>query len=405
MKVASAEQEAPDGAVSWIAVGSLAMGAFALVTSEFLPVGLLPQIASDLGVTTGEAGLMVTMPGFLAALAAPLSIAFAGHIDRRRVLTILLVLLVASNLVVATATGIVQLLFGRVLLGVAVGSFWTIAGSLGPRLRPGAEGIRASAVILSGVSLGTVAGVPAGALIGDLLGWRAAFLGGAIFAAVAIAALLVLLPSITPARGAGLGDIPPILRRSGARLGLAAAVLIFVGQFAAYTYIAPFLQEHTGIAGGALSMLLLANGAAGFCGNMAGGWLSSKSPRAAIVTMGLILGGAVMVLVLGRTSPVVASAMVVVWGFGFGMLPISMQSLLFAAAPDRLEGMQALFTTVAQAAIGAGALTGGLIVDHVGTNGALAFGAVAAFATALLVAAKVPTQPQQVRPGLCDAPA
>lgn len=402
MKVVSTEPVPVERPVSWVAIGSLSLGAFALVTSEFLPVGLLPQIASDLGVTIGEAGLMVTMPGFLAALAAPLSIRFAGHLDRRRVLTVLLALLVASNLVVATATGIVQLLFGRVLLGVAVGSFWTIAGSLGPRLKPGPDGIRASALILSGVSIGTVAGVPAGALIGDLLGWRAAFFGGALFAGVAIAVLLSLLPSISAVAGSGLGDIPQILRRRSSRLGLAAAMLIFVGQFAAYTYVAPFLKENAGIEGGALSLLLLANGAAGFFGNMAGGLVSARSPRAAIIAMGTILGGSVMVLALGGTSPVLASAMVIVWGFGFGMLPISMQSLLFATAPDRLEGMQALFTTVAQAAIGAGSLMGGIIVDHVGISGALVTGGVAALATALLVASTAPVPHGRDEDLLCE---
>ncbi len=397
---------APVGApVSWIAIGSLSMGAFALVTSEFLPVGLLPQIAEDLGITTGQAGLMVTMPGFLAALAAPLSIMLAGHVDRRRVLATLLVLLVASNLVVATSTGIVQLLFGRVLLGIAVGSFWTIAGSLGPRLKPGPDGIRASALILSGVSIGTVAGVPAGALIGDLLGWRAAFFGGAAFAGIAIVTLLSLLPSIPSSRSAGLGDIPPILRQRASRLGLMAAVLIFVGQFAAYTYVAPFLKEHAGIEGGTLSILLLANGAAGFVGNMSGGWLSARNPRAAIVTMGLVLGGSVLLLALFGASPMLAAAMVVLWGFGFGMLPISMQSLLFATAPDRVEGMQALFTTVAQAAIGAGALLGGLIVDHVGSGGALVTGAFAALATVVLVVATDPARPLRTKHTLCDTPA
>jgi predicted MFS family arabinose efflux permease len=405
MQVLSAEQAPVSRPVSWIAIGSLSMGAFALVTSEFLPVGLLPQIASDLGITLGEAGLMVTMPGFLAALAAPLSIVFAGHIDRRRVLTGLLILLVASNLVVATATGIVQLLLGRVLLGVAVGSFWTIAGSLGPRLKPGADGIRASALILSGVSLGTVAGVPAGALLGDLLGWRAAFYGGAVFAGLAIATLLALLPSIPPGASAGLSNIPPILKRRSSRHGLSAAVLIFVGQFAAYTYVAPFLKEHAGIDGGALSLLLLANGAAGFLGNMGGGWLSAKNPRLAVIAMGVILGLAIMTLALGGTQPVLASAMVIVWGFGFGMLPIAMQSLLFETAPESLEGMQAIFTSVAQAAIGAGALVGGVIVDHVGVSGALVTGVIAAFGTALLVALTLAAPKEGAGNRLCDSAA
>ncbi|SEJ81399.1 Predicted arabinose efflux permease, MFS family [Sphingobium sp. AP50] len=392
--------------VSWIAIGSLAIGAFALVTSEFLPVGLLPQIATDVGVTTGEAGLMVTMPGFLAAIAAILTIQFAGHVDRRRVLTILLGLLVASNLVVATAASFPQLLVGRMLLGIAVGSFWTIAGSLGPRLKPGPDGIRASALILSGVSIGTVAGVPAGALIGDLFGWRVAFGAGAGLAGMAIVALVSLLPAIPAERSNGLSEIPSILREPRARLGLLGAISIFVGQFAAYTYVAPFLDIKAGIAGGTLSMLLLANGAAGFFGNITGGWLSSKDLKASVVLTGLVLGGSVLLLSMFGTHPSIAALLVVAWGFGFGMMPISLQSWMFSAAPGRLEGMQALFVSVAQAALGSGALIGGLIVDHVGITGALVFGSLAALCTAMLLgifgrAAK----PGAAVQGLCDHPA
>ena len=382
------------------------MGAFALVTSEFLPVGLLPQIGADLGITTGQAGLMVTMPGFLAAAAAPLSILFAGHVDRKKVLSVLLGLLVASNLVVGTATGIVQLLLGRVLLGIAVGSFWTIAGSLGPRLRPGAEGIRASAIILSGVSVGTVAGVPAGALIGDFYGWRSAFVAGAVLAALAIVALLAVLPSIRAEKGGGLTEIPSIVRERSARIGLAAATLIFVGQFAAYTYVAPFLKEAAGIEGGVLSMILLANGVAGFLGNIAGGWLSGRDPRLAVIVTGVLLGGAVLLLATTGANAGLAALMVVIWGLGFGMLPISMQSLLFASAPGRIEGMQALFTTVAQAAIGAGALLGGMIVDHVGITGALFLGGLAALGTsaAALLFGQQPSR-STVMPSVCDSSA
>ncbi|MGK6324790.1 MFS transporter [Sphingomonas sp. DT-51] len=386
MQMVSQQGASAQRSASWLAVGSLAVGAFALVTSEFLPVGLLPQIAEDLGVTTGQAGLMVTMPGFLAAVAAPLSIVLAGSVDRRRVLIGLLALLLASNLVVATAGGLPQLIFGRVLLGVAVGSFWTIAGSLGPRLRPGAEGIRASALILSGVSIGTVAGVPAGALLGNLFGWRVAFEAGGALAAAAMLAVLINLPSVAPGAPGKLSDFPTILRRPASRIGLCAAVLVFVGQFAAYTYVAPFLKDRTGIEGTLLSAVLLANGAAGFFGNVIGGWLAARSPRVAVIWMGVILGGSVLALALFGSSPVAAAGAVIVWGFGFGLLPISMQSYLFATAEDRVEGMQALFTTVAQAAIGAGALVGGALVDHVGIDGALLVGAVAALSTAMLMA-------------------
>ena len=387
MDITSTNPATVDRPVSWIAIGSLSVGAFALVTSEFLPVGLLPKIATDLGVSTGVAGLMVTMPGFLAAAAAPLAILFAGDIDRRRVLAAILVLLVVSNLVVATAPGIVQLLLGRVMLGLAVGSFWTIAGSLGPRLKPGPDGVRASALILSGVSIGTVAGVPAGALIGDLFGWRMAFFAGAGLAAAAITALLMLLPPVPARKGAGLDAIPAVLRLPAARIGLIAAVLIFVGQFASYTYVAPFLKEHVAIEGGILSMLLLANGVAGFVGNVAGGWLAGRDARASVIVTGVVLGGSVTLLTLIGSTAWSASLLVIVWGFGFGMLPISIQSLLFKVSEDRIEGMQALLVIVAQAAIGSGALIGGLVADHAGVAGALLLGGIAALTTALFVGA------------------
>nr|WP_191856328.1 MFS transporter [Agrobacterium tumefaciens] len=118
------------------AVTRIGVGAFALVTTEFLPVGLLPLIAADLGINEGTAGLMVTTPGVLAAIAAPMTLGFAARFDRKRVLVVLLMLLVVFNSIIATAHGFAALMFGRVLLGIAVGGFWTIGGSLGPRLPP-----------------------------------------------------------------------------------------------------------------------------------------------------------------------------------------------------------------------------------------------------------------------------
>ncbi|MFW0887909.1 MFS transporter [Pseudomonas sp. P105] len=154
---------------SWSAVVAIGVGAFMLVTAEFLPVGLLPQIAQDLAISEGQAGLMVTAPGMVAACAALLTISVGKHIQRQHALLALLSLLVISNALVACANSLAVLVAARMLLGVAVGGFWTIGVSLGPRLRPDAIG-RATSVIFSGVTVGTVAGVPAGTLLGELLG-------------------------------------------------------------------------------------------------------------------------------------------------------------------------------------------------------------------------------------------
>jgi predicted MFS family arabinose efflux permease len=376
---------APVAAAPWTAVAAVAIGAFALVTSEFLPVGLLPQIARDLHITEGQAGLMVTLPGFLAALAAPLTIGFTGRFDRRHVLMFLLGLLVVSNALVALANHVAVLLAGRILLGVAVGGFWTIGGSLGPRLRPGAEGVRATSVIFSGVSVGTVAGVPAGALVGELIGWRWSFAAASVMALIVLGGLAVWLPSIKAEASNGLKQIPAVLKMRTAQIGLLAAILIFIGQFATYTYITPFLNQISHIDAGTVSAVLLGYGITGFVGNLLGGWAAGKNVRLTLAGTAMLIGAPVLLLALTGTSAWAAVAWVLLWGLGFGMLPIAMQTWLFSAAPDRLESMAALFVSIAQAAIGAGALLGGLTVDGYGVVTTMWLGGVLAIATAALI--------------------
>jgi len=380
--VAAGNAAAP--AASWTAVGAISVGAFALVSSEFLPVGLLPQIARELHISTGQAGLMVTVPGFAAAIAAPLTLAFAGRLDRRHVLCALLVLLALANLTVTLAGSFAMVLLGRTLLGVAIGGFWTVGGSLGPRLRPDAAA-KASSLIFAGVSVGTVAGVPLGTLLGNLLGWRMAFAGATTVAVAVLGLLLLALPPV-PAQGSrSLASVPALLVLPKIRIGMAAVLLMFAGQFASYTYIAPYLLGHKGLAAALIGPILFGYGAAGLAGNLLGGWAAGRSVRGALAATAALMGGAVLLLLVsGPGLP--ALAPVLLWGLAFGMLPIAMQSWLFSAAPDRLEAVSALFTFSGQAAIGIGALLGGLVADRVGLTGAMGLGAAAGLLTLLLVA-------------------
>lgn len=378
----------PDAAppsASWTAVAAIGIGAFALVTTEFLPVGLLPHIARELAVTPGQAGLMVTIPGIVAAVMAPLTLAFAGQLDRRKVLWVLIALLALSNLTVALAHSFAVALLGRVMLGIAVGGFWTIGGSLGPRLRPGAEGARATGLIFSGISLGTVAGVPIGTLIGDLVGWRLAFGAASAVSLLVAAVLMLVLPPIPAGQAQGLRGVAQALKVHRVKLGLAAILLIFIGQFSAYTYIAPFLLDEAGIAAGAISAILFGYGAAGFAGNLVGAWAAARHVRAALAGTAALLAVSIGLLVLAQSHHAAAIAMVLAWGLGFGMLPIVIQNWMFAAAPDRLESVSAIFVSSGQLAVGCGALVGGVTVDQLGLPAAMWLGALCALATAALI--------------------
>lgn len=371
---------------TWLAVLSVGTGAFALVTTEFLPVGLLPAMAADLGVTEGRAGLTVTMPGILAAIAAPALTVLTGRLDRRIVLWALMALLLISNVLVAIAPSFVPLLIGRLLLGFGVGGFWAIGVAIGPRLVPAAYAIKATSLIFAGVSLGTVAGVPAGALIGDLFGWRAAFAGAGGVAIVVLAAQIAFLPRLKPAQAIRFRHLPALFAVPRARVGLLATLLIFLGQFAAYTYVTPFLVQVTGMNAGMVTSLLLAYGIAGFVGNSTGAWIANRDVGLAVTTAASLIGATTLALPLWGESQLATTIIVGLWGLAFGALPISIQSWMFRAAPEALESGAALFVAIAQVALASGALVGGLAVDHAGVSSAMILGGGFAVATALLIA-------------------
>jgi predicted MFS family arabinose efflux permease len=159
----------------WAAVTAVSVGTFLLVTAEQLPVGLLVPVGADLRVTDGVAGLMVTVPGIVAAVAAPVVPMMVGRLDRRVLLGGLMALMTLANAMSALAPSYPVLLGSRVLVGIAIGGFWAIAGGLATRLVPEREVPRATTVIFGGVAAANVLGVPVGTLLGGYAGWRIAF--------------------------------------------------------------------------------------------------------------------------------------------------------------------------------------------------------------------------------------
>lgn len=369
----------------WLSVLSVGIGAFALVTSEFLPVGLLPAIASELAISKGQAGLMVTTPGIIAAFAAIFVTVGSGRLDRRIVLLALTALLVASNLLVALAPSFGWILLGRAMLGVGVGGFWAIGTAIGPRLVSLQHAPRAMSIIFAGVSLGTVAGVPAGALVGELVGWRAAFGAASGIAVLVFIAQLFLLPKLPPTQAIKLRQLPMIFGIRKARLGLIATAMLFTGQFAAYTYIAPFLRQITQLSAGTISAMLLVYGATGFIGNIIGGWAAGRSERATLAWTGILLSVSTLTLAALGSNQVAAMLIVAIWGFGFGAMPIAVQTWMYKAAPHLMEGSSALFVAIVQVSLACGALVGGISVDHLGVASSMVVGGLFALGCALTI--------------------
>jgi predicted MFS family arabinose efflux permease len=351
---------------AWLAVGSVAVGAFAFVTTEFLPVGVLPQIARDMGVSPGTAGLMVTTPAVIAAISAPGMMLGAGRIDRRLVLLGLSILLLASNLVSAFAPSFGVMLLGRALLGASLGGFWTLALAAAGRLVPVRHAARATAIILTGVTLATVIGVPLGTFISGLLSWRASFIATGVLAAVALAAQAFLVPSLPSRMALRFGDLVALVRRTHPRKSLLMVALVFGAHFSSYTYIAPFLELNAGFSLPAITSLLLGFGIVGFISNLAISTAVTRNLKVSLFAVVAILMASLFALPLFRDSQAGVAIAVLGWGVAFGAIPLCLSIWMQLASPDLPEAGSALFVGIIQVAIASGSFVGGAVVDSVG---------------------------------------
>ncbi|MEU9837648.1 MFS transporter [Actinomadura sp. NPDC048032] len=371
----------------WPAVLAVAAATFLVVTSEMLPVGLLTSIGPDLGVSAGTAGLAMTVPGLVAALSAPALSAATARLDRRAVLAVLAGLLAAADLGSAAAPGLPALLASRVLVGVAIGGVWAIAGGLAARLVPERSAGAATSVIFGGVAVASVAGVPAGTLIGDLAGWRAAFAAAGALSLVACAALAALLPPLPGTGAAGLSAMPQVLRAPRAQAGLLVTFLLVTGHFAAYTYVRPVLERVSGVDPDLISTLLLVYGVAGIAGNFTAGTAAARAPRRTLIRITVLLAPAVLLFPLAGRSPLPAIVLLVLWGVAYGGVSVTLQNwLLQAVPPHAAEPASALFVATFNLAISLGALAGGQMTDTTGETGVMWLGGTLA-ALALAAAA------------------
>ncbi len=359
----------------FLAVLAVATATFSVVTTEMLPVGLLTSVGAGLGVSDGTAGLAVTLPGLVAALAAPLLPVAVRRADRRTVLCALMALLAGANLLSALAPGFGVLLAARVLVGVCIGGVWAVAAGLGVRLvREEAAAGRATAVIFSGIAVASVLGVPAGTLLGELAGWRWGFAALAALALAVAALLAAVLPPLPADAGVRLGAFARLLRLGPLRAGLLAVTLLVTGHFAAYTYVRPVLERVPGIGAGLISGLLLAYGAAGVVGNFAAGAVAARDPRRALLALCAGLGAVVLLLVPAGGSLAASAALLVAWGLAYGGVSVSAQNWVMAAAPHAREAASALFAGVFNMAIALGAFAGGRVADSRGAGDVLWLG-------------------------------
>ncbi|MDD1790734.1 MFS transporter [Burkholderia gladioli] len=377
---------------SWSAVYALALGVFGLVTAEFLPASLLTPLAASLGITEGTAGQAVTVTAAVALVTSLLIAVLTRGIDRRRVLLAFSVLLVISNLLVASAGTFLAILLGRVLLGIALGGFWTMSAATAMRLVPAAMVPRALSIIFSGVAVATIAAAPLGSYFGHLIGWRNVFYAAAAIGTLALAAQFATLPSMAPSGTTRLRTLLDVLRRPTVGIGMFAVTLVFTGHFAFFTYLRPFLEDVAGVGVNALSAILLGYGVANFLFTPVAGRALERGLRPMMIAMPalMVVLGAALAL-FGKLTALDA-VLVALWGAAFGGVPVAWSTWVTRVVPDEAESAGGLIVAAIQLAISLGAAAGGVVFDTNGATGVFVAAAVVLVVGVTTIVAGVPVR-------------
>lgn len=375
--------EAKDKPSYWGGVFAMTLCVFALVASEFMPVSLLTPIAADLHVTEGLAGQGIAMSGAFAVLTS-LSIAWlAGSMDRKLLLLIFTVLMGLSGALVALAPNYLVYMLGRALIGVVIGGFWSMSAATAIRLVPSNDVPKALAVFNSGNALATVIAAPVGSYLGSIVGWRGAFFALVPVAVIALVWQWSSLPSMKATlRAPGAGNVLNLLKSRPVALGMAGCGAFFMGQFALFTYVRPFLETVTQVRVSTLSLILLVIGVAGFVGTTLIGMFLKRGLYGTLIIIPVLMAVIALTLIPSGARIMSVTTLLGLWGLMATAAPVGWWSWIAQVMPHDAEAGGGLMVAVVQLAIALGSTVGGLLFDTSGYRSTFV-----ASATVLLLAA------------------
>lgn len=355
-----------DQPAAWGAVLAMSLGAFALVASEFMPVSLLTPIAADLHITEGQAGQAISISGAFALLMSLFISSLAGRLDRKVLLVGLTLLMAVSGTVVALAPNYAIFMAGRALIGVAIGGFWSMSAATAMRLVPQRHVPRALAILNGGNALATVLAAPLGSFLGAIVGWRWAFFAVVPVAMIALGWKLLSLPSMAGRRTDGSTNVFRLLRRPAVAWGMAAVSLFFMGQFALFTYLRPFLETVTHVDVATLSLMLLIVGVAGFVGTTVIGALLNDGLYRTLIAIPAMMAIIAVALVAAGSSVATTALLLGFWGLLGTAAPVGWWTWLARTLPQDAEAGGGLMVAIVQLAIMLGATVGGVLFDWSG---------------------------------------
>ncbi|MFP7762103.1 MFS transporter [Marisediminicola sp. LYQ85] len=355
----------------WFGLVILSGAIFVCVTSEFLPTGLLPQLAEGLAVTESQVGLLVTVYAGTVVVSAPILTTLTRRFDRKTLVIVVLTTFALTNVLVALAPNFAVVVVARMLGGLAHGLFWAVVGAYSGYLVPREQLARAVAITSAGATTAFVLGVPVGTALGTALGWRMAFVVMAVTIVVLTVLVVFFLPAVKHGVELRTGEIPLPARKDksipGVVLLCAIVAVIMIGQNLFYTYIVPFYTGVSGFAESSVSVLLFVYGGAGAVGLILVGIVGARYPRASLAGAFAIVAIAVTVIGLVPEQRIIVVVALIVWGIAFGGGPALLQTRMLQTASVRVRDQaSAWFTVSFNVGIGGGAFIGGQLYDTVG---------------------------------------
>lgn len=383
----------------WCAVSVLCMASFTMVTSEFAPIGLLSQISSALGQPPSTVGLTVTLYAWIGAASGLLSNWLNRWIPRKMLLVALMLILALSNGLAALSPGFSTLLGARVVGALAHGVFWAIVAATAAHIVPLHRMGLATSIVLGGITIATVMGVPLINLVGQYDGWRTAFVCLALMCIASAAAIALVLPTTQIHSLAKGGGFAAVLRRKDLLITYVITGLTAAAHFGAYTFVEPFIGQVPGITAYLIAVLLFAFGAAGFLGNLLSALFIDRYLNVFILIA--LIAMALALMILGIYGPLLGIApvviLLVIWGVAISALFTGLQTWVLRIAGDHTVPATAIHTAVLNSAIGLGVIIGAGALNVAGFKGAMLSASVVIIpAIVLMVAAGVRARTEPV---------